>query len=184
MSTQSNDLRIVAVFSLCLAVVVPAACFTINASLPYNALGAPLVGRSAARTLAPEGWKFFTREPEEPRLLPWMRSPLGVWSPAHLGANAEPRNLFGLGRMSRAQAVEMGQLVSDVENAVWHDCNLPIDACLEEAPIVATIANRHTLHSLCGDVGLVLQRPVPWAWARRRVYVEMPTKLMRIRVAC
>lgn len=184
MMHDRDDRRLVASFALLCGLIAPLVLYTVDASLPYNALELPLVGRQAARTLVPEGWKFFTRDATEPRLHPRRRDFTGAWLSADLGANAEAHHWFGLRRTSRVQPIELGALVANVDESQWRDCKVSTDICLEAAPTAATIVNVHPLRSLCGDIGLVLQQPVPWAWARRLGHVTMPARVLRLDVIC
>lgn len=184
MSTYLTDRALILLFTVCCAIVAPVSCYTVHASLPFNALEMPLGGRSTARTLAPEGWKFFTREAQEPRLFPLQRGPDGDWRSVSFGSNAEPTNWFGLRRISRAQAIEIGKILERVDTASWRACEQTIEACLDAAPVTISLANLDRLRSLCGDVGFVLQRPAPWAWARRLGFVEMPARVLRLVIQC
>lgn len=184
MKHDSRDRRLVAFFVLLCGLIAPFVLYAVDASLPYNALELPLVGRQTARTLVPEGWKFFTRDATEPRLYPHHRDLAGAWLSADLGANAEARHWFGLRRTSRVQSIELGALVANIDESQWRDCEVSTDICLDAAPIAAIIVNVHPLRSLCGDIGLVLQQPVPWAWARRLGRVTMPARVLRLEVIC
>jgi len=47
-----------------------------------------------------------------------------------------------------------------------------------------TIESAQPERALCGAVGIVLQKPVPWAWARDGRSVIMPSRVARFWIAC
>lgn len=179
----SRDGFLVVACATFLAFAALSVVYTVQASQPYNALEVPASLRSTARTLAPERWEFFTRDPKEPRISSFRLSTEGDWESAELGVNAEPEFLFGLRRISRAHSLEMGQILSAIEDSMWHDCSAPIDTCIN-AMAAVPVSNKTIHPRLCGDVGFGLRNPIPWAWARRLGHVNMPTKFVRLLIQC
>ena len=163
-----------------------AGLYVVHAQIPRNVLELPLerVLRPAIPFLAPEGWAFFTRDPREPRLLPYRHATNGVWAYAHAGPHADLRNVFGLDRISRAQGVEIGLLLGEFADTAWQPCTDAPTLCLDELPRTVSITNRSPAPTLCGDVGLVRQEPVPWAWARVESETTMPSTVVRLDIRC
>jgi antimicrobial peptide system SdpA family protein len=130
----------------------------------------------------PQGWAFFTRDPREPvdeayrpgeRLVPILYP------------NSSARNLFGFSRRARAQNVEMAALLLEVPASAWKECRAPLRRCLEVAPGCAVaVANVSVTRQICGPVVVERQPPVPWAWGRSTGRIHMPSKVVRLEVAC
>jgi antimicrobial peptide system SdpA family protein len=172
-----------ALLALCLggaALVV----YTVHGSLPHNALALP--GETALSTAvwAPEGWKFFTRNPREEQTHLYVRNAAGMWNDADVGPNGSSRNLFGLSRQGRAQPLEYGALLKDLPKEAWRDCDGSPEQCLEHALVAKTLSNTSVTKTLCGTVGIVRQKPVPWAWAKSKRPVVMPSRVVRLEVSC
>jgi antimicrobial peptide system SdpA family protein len=172
--------------ALILAAVGLVVCiYAVHAQMPTNAVSLPYEQslRRPMQQLLPEGWAFFTRSPREPDLVPFTRDGEGRWSRALRAPHAEPHNVFGLDRRSRAQGVEMGLLTGGLTANDWRDCRGAIGECLEQAPAVR-IANLALAPTLCGDGGLASQPPVPWAWSRSADETTMPSRTVRLEVSC
>ncbi|MFY0526553.1 SdpA family antimicrobial peptide system protein [Archangium gephyra] len=158
--------------------------YTVYAALPYNTIQLPHSQGSPIRTVLPQGWKFFTRNPTEPQLGLRLQTSSGNWVDGSLGQNASPRQLFGIRRDSRAQPSEAEALLRDVPASRWTDCEGPPERCLEASAPVAAVSNPVRDATLCGEVGFILQKPVPWAWARMLGDVVMPSRVVRLEVQC
>lgn len=176
--------RLVAVAALlCLVTLVPAV-YIFHAALPYNPVQLP-GGRSVGlRVIAPQGWKFFTRDPREERLLVRVPDGAGGWTSDVTPTNSAPRNLFGALRSSRAQPSEMSELLLRAPEEAWVACTEDPDVCLAAFAPPLALTNPDATPTLCGDVGFVLQPPVPWAWARRLGAVTLDSKVLRAEVSC
>jgi antimicrobial peptide system SdpA family protein len=163
-----------------------AGLYIVHAQIPRNVLELPFeqTVRSAIPFFVPEGWAFFTRDPREPRLLPYRRGTDGIWAYAHAGPHADIRNVFGLDRISRAQGVEIGLLLGEFADTAWRTCTDAPTLCLDDQPPSVPITNHSPAPTLCGDVGLVRQEPVPWAWARVGSETTMPSTVVRLDIRC
>ncbi len=89
---------------------------------------------------------------------------------------------MGLNRLGRSQGTELAILVQQVPPAGWSDCRQAPAVCLSRLPGNRTIADTSTHRTVCGDVGLVVQQVLPWAW--RDLRTVMPSRVARVRVAC
>lgn len=155
----------------------------VHAYLPPNAILLPYEGRlrQLLIAVAPQGWAFFTRNPREDRLLVFARTAVG-WRSVHAGPHSEPRHVFGFDRSSRAQGVELGLLRVTIPTDRWSDCDESITTCVADlTPYVVTNPSPHP--TLCGDIALAYQEPVPWAWADQPD-LEMPSRAVRLSVNC
>jgi len=159
--------------------------YAIHAALPLNPIKLPLEKSIAPHVWLPEGWKFFTRSPREDVISAFVRAPDGHWTSALNGPNASSSNLFGIKRATRAQGIELGILQVAVSRLPWSTCKEELEFCVEDAPLVPVAIHNVTPEpTLCGEVGLVLQPPVPWAWSHSRKKITMPSKAIRINVKC
>lgn len=160
------------------------ALYAVHGQMPRNVLELPFESRLRPLLpyLTPEGWAFFTRNAREPKLLTY-RLDAGRWRTADLGPHARPTNLFGLDRRSRAQGVEIALLLGTIRKDGPVDCKDAIPACLDRLPALQ-IRNASPAPSLCGDVGIAQQEPLPWAWSRAASEVTMPSRVVRLDITC
>jgi antimicrobial peptide system SdpA family protein len=133
------------------------------------------------RRLIPQGWAFFTRDPQASRVFPFRKQ--GRWRSVSLGPHALPSNIFGLSMRHRAQRFEMAILVRQIPQEAWRPCDESPVACLESAPEVA-VRNTFPRPTLCGDVGLIRQKPLPWSRRASSRTVIMPSTVVRLEAAC
>lgn len=155
--------------------------------LPPNATSTPLADqmRMLMLQVAPQGWAFFTRSPREPRVLAWGKGSAG-WTPVTQGPHSEARNAFGFNRASRAQGVETGVLLEQVPNEAWRDCpDGNVGVCLARLTPRIKTRNPGPTTTLCGEVTLVQQEPLPWAWFDPDAETTpMPAQVLPLDVTC
>jgi len=157
--------------------------YAIHGGMRFNPIRLPFEGRIFAPLWIPEGWAFFTRDPREADLYVFTRQPNG-WVNASLGPIAKPSNIFGLNRATRHQGVESSLLIGRLQKSTWRDCSVEPLECLDSAPVQATVSNQSSQRTLCGSVGFVLQKPVPWAWSRSRRKTIMPSQVVKLEITC
>ncbi|WP_228558196.1 SdpA family antimicrobial peptide system protein [Myxococcus sp. AB056] len=160
--------------------------YAVHASLPYNPIHLPFEKHFDMKLILPEGWAFFTRDPREDRTLPYLRTPEGQWVWASNAPNFQLQNAFGINRVSRAQSVELGILTNDAAALEQVACNEAPSTCLERAPVAKTLRNKSPRPTMCGELGLVFQRTIPWAWSRTHQDkpITLPSKVLRLNVEC
>ncbi|MGZ3460026.1 MAG: SdpA family antimicrobial peptide system protein [Archangium sp.] len=176
--------RVGAFMAALLSAVAVLVAYAFHASLPYNALQLPLEKELQVRVILPEGWKFFTREPQEEHHLVFARAQDGTWSRAERGTNASPMNLFGIDREGRAQGVEVGLLLDRVAKSAWQPCTESPAICLEKASLAGRIRNLTPEPTLCGVIGIAMQKPLPWAWNKSAGHLQMPSRVVKLEVTC
>jgi antimicrobial peptide system SdpA family protein len=182
---ERRDLRALGAFTLALTCVwLTIAAYALHAVLPFNPIRLPFERWVHVRFWAPEGWGFFTRNPQEEAMLVFVRDRDGQWTSASMGPNGMPRNAFGLNRASRAQSVEAGLLAGGVPKNAYQPCGNQPAACLEHAPVGVSLKNPTPSPTLCGQVGIAMQKPLPWAWSNSRDRVIMPSRVARMNVDC
>ena len=152
--------------------------------LPDSPVTLPVSRSVLIQTLFPEGWKFYTANPREPRYLLFQRKD-SQWVDASIGPNGRPSHYFGLNRKARAQGVEYGLLVTAiVKKNRWLACKDEATVCLERISVTDTLANISPRPTLCGIVGFVRQEMVPWAWREAASSLNMPSEVIKVRVIC
>ena len=159
------------------------AVYCVHPALPYSSVRLPGTQAVNRLVLAPQGWGFFTRSPREDRQLVYGRGRDG-WKSAAKGPHAQLRNELGLDRSSRAQGVEIAMLMGAGAARAWRACEGKVTACLDTLPRGAAVRNPSPNPSLCGTVAIVNRPPVPWAWVRSPVPVEMPSRILPLEVSC
>lgn len=135
-------------------------------------------------TLAPEGWAFFTRNPELPNTLVYKNN-AGNWT-THTKKNASASAWFGLRRHLRKQDMEVAIVQGGIPAGAWVAMKLSGAELLRagESLAAVTISNTARKPVLCGEFLLQQLAPVPWAWGRIRRPFSMPSRLARVEVVC
>lgn len=162
------------------------AIHAVHAVLPNNPIKLPLAEVFDIRLILPEGWAFFTRDPRDPEAVVYLRGEDGQWRISPDVPRFHLSNAFGLDRYIRAHGVEMGLVMEEAQKAVRSDCEKEPQECLEKATAALTVNNPSPRPQLCGQVGIVLRKPVPWAWSRshQQKPISMPSKVLRLEVQC
>ncbi|WP_226360941.1 SdpA family antimicrobial peptide system protein [Pseudonocardia sp. ICBG1142] len=155
---------------IALSAVLLLALVNAAATLPAS----PLFSQAAinvlepVRSLLPQGWGFFTKNPREPALSIYAQRS-GSWRVISEGSNASPKRAYGLDRTARTEQYEIEDLLKQSEKMPWTGCSVGDDlgSCLTNSdkkhhqPV--SLASEHP--RFCGNIALVTTDPVPWAWA-------------------
>jgi antimicrobial peptide system SdpA family protein len=173
---------ILAITITCIALVVA------NLATPFNPTQTPSLvseGINPLQVWMPQGFAFFTRNPREPEMRLYASNE-GEWQSASLGPYSRSSNLFGLDRKPRAQLTEYALLLerAGVPTDKWASCEDAPVLCLKRVSVTDTLENTDPAPTLCGIVGFVRQDPVPWAWNESRDTIEMPSKVLKLRISC
>lgn len=158
--------------------------YACHSALPYNALRLPIEKRVAVKVWFPQGWCFFTRSPREDRLSVLLADGDGAFLPAIASQGHWRRPVGGFDRRERAAWIEAGILFASVAPPGWTECKHRPTDCLRGLTPAAEILNPSPNPRLCGRVGLVRQRVLPWAWAKSGRSLAMPSKVALVNVLC
>ncbi len=181
---EQRSLQSLGIFFLLLACIwIGIGAYAIHAALPFNTITLPFERWAHIRFFTPEGWGFFTRDPREERLLLFAKHD-GRWSSASVGPNGNASNLFGLNRAPRSQGLEASILISKTGPKDIVDCHDKPETCLLHDSTVISLDNLYPHPTLCGSIGMVMQKPIPWAWSRAKQLIIMPSRVLRINVRC
>jgi antimicrobial peptide system SdpA family protein len=152
----------------------------------YPGGGAPLSTGLEQKVLlfsgAQENWQFFEKDLKADHVLIARREG-GRWAIVSPSANAEPKNLFGVSRRPRKDAVERNRLVAFVKKEDWVPCAGELDACIEAAQSPITITNPAPNPAYCGSFAIVRREQIPWAWASAP-NPTYPTFVVRMEAKC
>ncbi|MFJ6721675.1 SdpA family antimicrobial peptide system protein [Streptomyces sp. NPDC091259] len=160
--------------------------YAVQEQVPKNVITLPAQSKMkhTVVNVAPQGWAFFTKSPRDPEVTPYEKTPDG-WRELSLTPHASPHNAFGLNRRSRAQGVEIAMLLSAAQQSDWHECTDSRDACLSQAgPAARTVENHSPDATLCGTVGLLQERPTPYAWRDLVPESHSTERVMVLEVTC
>lgn len=140
---------------------------------------------SSVQSLVPQGWGFFTRNPREAAVIPYVHNGT-EWVNANRGPNAQLRYLLGLNRESRLTEFDLTQVMHNATTVLtWTPCAEPeIDSCVASATaagVVPVVTYGYQLR-LCGDVLIIRQEPIPLAYAG--LGYRPPMEAIRFHVTC
>lgn len=158
--------------------------YALHGAMGFNMLHLPLEGQVDTQRWLPQGWAFFTKDPQEERLFVYRRDASGHWSPAWMTPHSLPENVFGMDRASRAQGVEIGQLFERVQKSEYAPCTGQLPACLETLSSTLHLRNLMPHKTLCGKLAIVKQKPLPWAWSAWQNRSQMPAVAALLEVQC
>ncbi|MEU4996198.1 SdpA family antimicrobial peptide system protein [Streptomyces sp. NPDC021622] len=173
-------------------VTAAAALFAVLAAsiyfaMPRNVTTQPWMPpvKTAFSAFVPQGWAFFTKDPQSEQFGAY-RPHGGGARPQNLSLTPQGKaeNLFGLSRRQRAQGPEEALLASKVHH--WETCEGSNDDCLRTAAArpAAAVTNPSPVPSLCGDVIVTNQRPVPWAYRDLLSDTSRVTRAAHLRIRC
>lgn len=183
--SERNQLRLLG--ALLVALTLGASvlgAYAVHLAMQFNPVLLPheMRARLGLGLFFPQGWRFFTRNPQEGDLFPLARRD-GAWVDISRQPNARAINLFGINRNGRAQGIEMGLVAAQLPPNAWVECKEEPTACLDRMKSAEAI-NTTPSPSLCGEIAIVQQEPTPWAWSRNHGRITMPSRVARLDVKC
>ncbi|NUW34559.1 SdpA family antimicrobial peptide system protein [Nonomuraea sp. SMC257] len=118
--------------------------------------------KHAYATVWPQRWNFFTENPDEQQNVAYSVSPERMTLQSAITLHMSSANLWGLGRSSDAQQVEVAYLMRQIPPTRWVSCGARrqydcIQAVLAQAAY--TTANRFPSPTMCGSVVLATRAP-------------------------
>jgi antimicrobial peptide system SdpA family protein len=157
--------------------------YTVHPVLPANPIELPFEDKSPFIYLLPQGWAFFTRDPRLPIVEASLKREHGTWERVSPRASHLP-TFYGFSRRWKLPDVEVGLILDALAVRQWNECEGSWRNCLDAVAIVGSVKNLLPNATLCGEIGIVRQQPVPWAWSRTDRPVVMPSEVLRLHVAC
>jgi len=150
--------------------------------LPQSAILTTYHFRKTLVAAVPEGYGFFTRDPQETRVLIYRWDGRKV-TPAN-EADYRGFGFAGLSRKSSTRGLEMKVAMTAVPKDRWTPCKSAIEPCLRESLVPTKIVPAMSSRTLCGRFVLRQQKPVPWAWARSSHRIQMPSTIALVDYDC
>jgi antimicrobial peptide system SdpA family protein len=161
--------------------------YAVHASLAPNSVHLPFSDSLRVKVFMPETWTFFTADSRAENILPFKRQSAGTWVSVSLAPNLQASSLFGIKRGIRAQRVEIISVLTKTSPSELQDCAELPTPCLERLPVTDSVINPSPRPTVCGDIGFVIQKPVPWAWKASQTGAQqiiMPSRVIRMNVRC
>lgn len=155
------------------------AAYALHSAFPYNPISFPAEGSIQLQRWFPEGWGFFTRDPRLSDPQAYRLEEAGRWEAVDFRTGP---SFLGFNRSARAHGFEMNMLLQQVSSTGWAECNEEPTACIVKEKVQQVLMDTAVSPMVCGNVALVIQEPIPWAW--RASSVVMPSKILRLDVRC
>jgi antimicrobial peptide system SdpA family protein len=134
------------------------------------------------RQIAPQGWAFFTKDAQSDYIVPFEVSDEALRDRSvPVGASASWA--LGFNRVGRSQGAEIATFLQGVGQDAWTSCRSHDDceALADEEPL--RVSNLRNDATLCGDMLLIAQKPVPWEWRNLQTDAR-PQEAIHLDVAC
>lgn len=157
------------------------------AALPTTVLDTTPVdnSRPAISGVIPQGWSFFTRDPQLASLVIYTIDPGERIARAGTLPQARPENLGGLSRNQRSQDTEKALIASSITE--WSECDgRKLEECAAEAlrlPAEVVVLDATNPH-FCGEHLLVLQAVVPFAFRHATSAEIQVEQMVLVDIAC
>lgn len=158
----------------------------IISSTSFNVMHANQAMTLSTQSIFPQGWAFFTKDPNEPGLMVYIRFE-DQWELSESGPSSSPQYFKGWQRTARTLGWELSLLANQVPVESWLYCPARVELCLdslEHSRSINRASNLLASPNICSDVVFVLQRPLPWAWHRTSSESAMPSRVSRLQVSC
>ncbi|CAM2829512.1 SdpA family antimicrobial peptide system protein [Corynebacterium propinquum] len=173
----------ISVFFLCMVVIL--------SLLPYSPVRSSVsfIEKEKLTAIVPQGWGFFTKDPQEERLNFYKLGSDRKWLADDV-ANASSTNYFGASRRSRLRGLELAKLLTHVggpKSENWKTClSTSRDDCLnsvkDKNPI--EVNNDYPIKTICGPSLITQQKPNPWAYSQSGFANGNDIKYLFVKVNC
>lgn len=180
-----------AVLFLWTSIVVSACLLVAMTLLPYSPLRTyvPINNDGTITRLIPQGWGFFTKDPQEARVHYYSKSENAEWKNIDI-ANSDLENIFGASRSARLRGIEYGSIISQNESALkdgWKSCeSTTLKECANEKKggIPISVNNAYPVQSLCGSIKVLQQEPNPFAYHQAGFANGNPIRVLSLDISC
>lgn len=157
----------------------------VSSSMPYNSLTPQLYNKENRffKSIFPEGFSFFTRNPREPQVIIYTRDD----QKEVIERSNSITYYFGFSRYGRALSIELSTIWETVRHQKWLDCYIGNEQCFNDKILpFYVIENSSPSPLLCGEYYLKIVEPIPWAWAQsfKKNNKTMPCKAIRLSIKC
>ncbi|WP_270169461.1 SdpA family antimicrobial peptide system protein [Paenibacillus sp. SYP-B4298] len=153
---------------------------SIISAMTFNPIAEKYLNERFFKLVSPQGWGFYSKNPRDYMINVYD---MNTEKPALQWPNNRATNLFGISRYGRSQGIEAGLIQGKISEANWLACEDSPTECLKNYTDKVSVTNSTPHPTICGDIGVVLQEPVPWAWSKNENII-MPSKIVRVDVSC
>lgn len=141
--------------------------------------------RMNLKSIFPQGWGFFTRDPREADLILYEYQNK-TWKKSTSFPYSAPKNLFGITRGARAMSTEIPLLLNQLEVPFWDTCYVDPKICMESYLLTKTKVTSVTLDFsqpiIKDTICIVMVDPIPWAWSDLNLQIEREFKYVVLNV--
>ncbi|HMR43219.1 MAG TPA: SdpA family antimicrobial peptide system protein [Saprospiraceae bacterium] len=162
--------------------------FLLVTSVPENPvkIRSSFFQKSHVNYFLPQGWGFFTRDPQEERKYLVKMDENGNLVSKEI-RNTSAGMLFGLSRENRIVNSKIGliydKLITKKIQPV--ECEGSIEEFIRKNGKQLTRATMQVADfGFCGEYYLISQKPLPWSWIALKDNFEMPSKIFKINLEC
>lgn len=168
------------------------ACLLVAVSLlPYSPLRSSFsfLDEESVTKIVPQGWGFFTKDPQEVRVHYFSQVDDGSWINADI-ANSDSENLFGASRVARLRGIEYGTLISENQTRIangWSSCSAAeLQECARRTGEIKPIPveNSYPVQTLCGRIVVLQQAPNAWAYHQFGFENGNPIETLSLDIDC
>jgi len=167
--------------SLCALFWISIAIIGLLGALPEDAFGVGAYSRTIVRTLLPEGWAFFTRNPRERVDYFYEVRGNGELAAAN---STDQRGPLGISRKYRLRSIELTALVGQIPESAWVSCRSSLSDCLRQTSPELSLPIMMNVPSYCGRAVIQSRQPIPWAWRKSYWSIDMPSRFVRVNAVC
>jgi antimicrobial peptide system SdpA family protein len=135
--------------------------------------------------LVPQGWRFFIRDLRGAQVILYKKNNANKFDYINLHFNA-PSHIFGLKKQSQKMLEELKNIKKELHDSLYFNSKWNYQTgILGTIPDSSVeVANYFKDPLLCGEYVLVFQKIVPWAWLKSIDSIKMPSKVIRLNIAC
>ncbi len=134
----------------------------------------PLTQQMAVTKILPEGWGFFTRDAREPMTKFYTVSG-SYFKEKNLSCSGR-KYYYGLSRNCRYEYAEVDYLSSLKPDSTYTQGIGKLSKFNIAGIVPDTVVNRFSNHKIKGEILIVKQDRLPWAWSESYQITEMPFK--------
>lgn len=133
----------------------------------------------------PQGWAFFTRNPREAQIILYEIQKNGDIT-KYPQKHSSYKNIFGLDRKASKVIVEIQGLKLKLHDSLFINSKWRFQIAREGELPQKTVEIQNEIYDpiLCGEYLMIFQKPVPWAWSKSIKTIDMPAKIIRLKVLC
>lgn len=140
--------------------------------------------RRAWSAVYPQGWQFFTKDPDDEEATVYSVNGSAIGSISRF-PNSKAENLFGFARAQRAQGTELASLVRQATD--WVTCATAEGDCLIAAAKSGRsqhVRNASDTATICGTVIVAMTVPVPWDFREQFTGWRVDDRAVLLEVEC